>query len=170
MTGKKKRGRPARKKVEAVQEIERESPVIDRQPETAKKVVDELLQASQDIDLSKLKLENFEDYKNYNIEARKQKKPVKFMPLSMFPLVKTKIIRNDGQKNNPLHVRIRDAEMLLDYDEELPIHKEIEIPYVVVNWLNNRAKKRYKQVKYPDGSSETIFSHNEPRFSCQMVM
>lgn len=183
MTEKKKRGRPKKEAVEKVEEGQNvavmEKPVEERSvpvqepkknSETAKQVVEELLKASQDIDLTKLPLKTVEDYQTYNHEARRQKKPVKFPPLTMFQYVKTKIIRNDGQKNNPLHVRIRDAELMLDYDKELPINQEIEIPYPVLSWINCRAKKCYKEVKYPDGTSETVYSHDEPRFSCQMVM
>lgn len=171
---KKRRGRPKKNEV-----IEKEYPLEDgliQEPvkedakESAKILAKELVKSFENVDIQDMPLETFDDYREYNKVARKKKIPVKFPPISMFPTARTKIIRADGQGKNPIHVRIRDAKLLLDYDEELPCSENIEIPQAVISWINNRAKSVYKEVKYPDGTSATQFSHHEPRFSCQMVM
>jgi len=130
----------------------------------------ELVKRAERVNLEDMPLEKPDDYRAYNEEARRQKKQVKFIPDDMFPKTKVRFVRMDGQAGNPLHVRWRDAKTLIDFDRTLKDGEEVELPNVVIDYLNNKKIPKYKQVKYPDGSAETVLSHYDHRFTCQMVL
>lgn len=138
--------------------------------ETSENLAGELVKRAEKINLEDMPLETIDDYRAYNAEARRQKKQIKFIPLEMFPKTKVRFVRMDGQSGNPLHVRWRDAKTLIDFDRTLKDGEELELPNVVIDYLNNKKVPKYKQVKYPDGSAETVLSHHEHRFTCQMMV
>ena len=120
-------------------------------------------------DLDDLPLESVDDYRVYNRWARVFKKPVKFPPIEMHKHRKVRFTRSDNQRGNPLSVRRRDGESLIDFHMILEDGKEYDLPVPIINFINKLGVPRYKEVKYPDGTSETVFSHNEMRFACQAV-
>lgn len=121
------------------------------------------------IDLSTLPLETVDDYRNYNTEARKQKKPIKFCPPELYPMQKVKFRRVDNQKGSTTKIRFRSGKYLLDFKEEIPDGAELYLPTPVIDYINTRQVDKFKQIKHPDGSFETVFSHSEPRFTCQPI-
>lgn len=143
----------------------------------ANDVTEGLLERAGKVDLASLPLETREDYFKYNEEARKQRKPIKFLPHDFFPKQRVRFVRMDNQTGNPLKLRFRSAEKLIDFNSERDLEEkmlmdsqEYDLPLPVIEHLNSRKVPRYKQVKYPDGTHETVLSHHEHRFSCQMVM
>ncbi len=119
------------------------------------------------VDLSELPLETIEDYQNYAVEARKQRRPIRFIPHDMYPMQRVKFRRVDNQKGSPAKIRFRSGKHLLDYKAEIADGEVLDLPIPVIEYINSRQVDRYKQVKHSDGTSDTVYSHSDPRFSCQ---
>jgi hypothetical protein len=149
-----KRGRP---------KLER----MDQPKQLDKAIVN--VQVEDVLDLSTLPLNTVEDYRKYNEEARKQKKPIKFCPNEFYPMEKIKFRRVDNQKGSSTKIRFRSGKYLIDFHAEIEDGAVVSLPRPVVEYLNTRQVDKYKQIKRPDGSSETVYSHSDPRFSCQPV-
>lgn len=118
-------------------------------------------------ELEKLPLNTFEDYAAYNKKARSLGIPVKVPPLELHKYVKCKITRLDNQGGNVLRIRKRDA--LIDFDATIQPGVTVELPERIIDFIESLVYPQYKQVTYPDGTSETVFSHNNPRFAVSMV-
>lgn len=121
------------------------------------------------LDLEDMPLTSIEDYKAYNKMARKLRKPVKFVPHNFFPKQKVRFIRSDNQRNNPLKLRFRSGEYMLDFQQTLKPGEVYDLPIPVIDYLNNLKEARYKQIKYPDGRAETVLDYHKHRFSCQAI-
>lgn len=118
-------------------------------------------------DIEKMSLDSFEDYELYNSKARKLGMPVKCPPLHLHKHLRCKVSRLDGQGNNAIRARKRDKS--IDFDETIMPGQEVEIPEVIVDFLHSLQYPQYKQINHPDGTSETVFSHNMPRFAVQVL-
>jgi len=121
------------------------------------------------LDLEDMPLNSIEDYKAYNKMARKQRKPVKFVPHDLFPKQRVRFIRSDNQPSNPLKLRFRSGEYMIDFQKTLKPGEVYELPIPVIDYLNNLKEARYKQIKYPDGRAETVLDYHKHRFSCQAI-
>ena len=117
--------------------------------------------------LEQMPLDTFEDYDAYNKSARTLGIPVKIPPLHMHPHVRCKVTRLDNQGSNAIRVRKRDA--TIDFDETVFPGKEVELPIKIVDFLHTLNYPQYKQIQHGDGTSETVFSHNMPRFAVQVL-
>ena len=164
--------KPARRKRRSKAEIEAEAQKLETTPKVqeAKEELDPRTIVPKDpAELNMLPLENKEDFERYNFFARKLRMPVKFMPMDMFPHRRVRFVRMDGQNGNELHARWRSAKHLIDVDKKLQDGHEYELPTIFIDWLNSRGTPVYKQMRYPDGRTENVFSHYNYRFSCQAV-
>lgn len=117
-------------------------------------------------DISKMPLETFADYKAYNDKARHLGMPVKVPPTYLHKHVKCKVTRLDGQDRNA--IRIRKRNHLIDFDETIMPGEDVELPETIVDFLHDLVYPQYKEVTHSDGTSETVFSHNLPRFAVQV--
>lgn len=117
-------------------------------------------------DLEKMTLETFDDYKKYNEKARRLSVPCKVPPLYLHKHFKCKVTRLDGQERNAIRVRKRNH--LIDFDDTILPGTEVEIPEAIIDFLHSLVYPQYKEVTHPDGTSETVFSHNMPRFAVQV--
>lgn len=121
------------------------------------------------ITLHEMPLETRDDYIAYNREARRLRLPTKMIPHHLFPHQKVKFVRRDGQKSD-VPVKMVSGKHFIDFHKKLKHGEVYELPEPVIEFLNNRAEPRYKELKRTDGSSQTVFDYWEPRFSCQMVV
>jgi hypothetical protein len=135
----------------------------------AKEFAKELTNITKEIALEDMPLNTIEDYHAYNKEAKKRKKPVKFIPLSLFPHRKVRFVRMDGQSGNSCHVKFVSGAHYINFDMELQDSVEYELPEPVIEYLNSRKTPKYKQQKFPDGTSTVVWSHDKHRFACQMI-
>ncbi|MEN8236135.1 MAG: hypothetical protein ABFQ95_01080 [Pseudomonadota bacterium] len=157
------RGRPKKDQTQVL-----EDPIqVHGEPIPDKQIVS--VEVKEAIDLRTLPLETIDDYKKYANEARNQKRPIRFIPSEMYPSQKIKFRRVDNQKGSDAKIRFRSGKYLIDFKREIKDSEVLELPIPVIDYINSRQVDKYKQVKYPDGSSETVYSHSEPRFSCQPV-
>lgn len=138
---------------------------VKGQPKTEQQIVK--VEVQETTDLTTIPLETIDDYKAYAVEARKQKRPIKFIPPELYPQQKIKFRRVDNQKGNNAKIRFRSGKYLLDIKKEIKDGEVLDLPIPVIEYINSRQVDKYKQVKYPDGTYETVYSHSEPRFTCQ---
>lgn len=119
--------------------------------------------------LEELPLNTIDDYYTYNALARKLRKPVKFIPHTLFYKQKIKFIRTDNQRSTPLKLRFRSGKYMIDFQKTLKPGEEYDLPIPVIEYLNGLKEAKYKQIKYPDGRAETVLDHYKHRFSCQAI-
>jgi hypothetical protein len=118
-------------------------------------------------DLADLPLNTFNDYEEYNKKARQLGLPCKTPHIELHKHVRCKVTRLDGQDRNA--IRIRKRSHLIDFDKTVMPSVEIELPECIVDFLHTLVYPQYKEVVNKDGSSETVFSHNLPRFAVQVL-
>lgn len=118
-------------------------------------------------ELSKLPLKTMQDYNAYNEKARDLGVPIKPAPSSLHSHKKVKFLRRDGM-THPVNLKFRNDK--IDFEKKVEHGKVYEIPTMVIKQYQKLGIPQYEQVKYPDGTSETRFSHKEPRFAFQIVL
>lgn len=118
-------------------------------------------------DLKSMDLETFDDYKAYNDKARILGIAVKCPPTYLHKHVKCKVTRLDGQERNAIRIRKRNA--VIDFDSTVMPGKEVEMPECIIDFLHELVYPQYKEVTHKDGTSETVFSHDLPRFAVQVL-
>lgn len=119
------------------------------------------------LELNKLPLKSLQDYANYNEKARSLSMPVRPAPAEFHEHVKVKFLRRDGMEH-PVPLKFRNA--LIDFEKKVEHGKIYELPIIAVRQYQRLGMPRYKQVTKPNGESDTVFSHKEPRFAFQIVL
>ena len=118
-------------------------------------------------EIEKMPLETFEDYDAYNSKARKLGIPCKSPHVELHKHLRCKVTRLDGQANNAIRIRKRNNR--IDFDETIMPGQEVELPEMIVDFLGTLSYPQYKQLQHSDGTAETVFSHNMPRFAVSVL-
>lgn len=112
-------------------------------------------------------LKTLEDYREYNKEARANGWRVKLPPPEVHETRKVKVMRLDGQGKNPIKVKLASLAhgLEIDYQATIVPGKAYELPLPIIKHLQSKKYPQYAEVKKPNGESETVFTHDDPRFS-----
>lgn len=134
-----------------------------------KQTVNVILEQPSDVRLDDLPLDSIEDYRAYNKEAQKQRKPLKIPPNEMHEQVEVRFNRFD-QPENVLKFYKRCAEF--EYKGQWMPGSTYICPRPVMDYLNGLSTPIYAEVKVDDGGqvkTETKQVGERPRFSCQLI-
>jgi hypothetical protein len=123
--------------------------------------------------IEEMPLTSYEEYKAYNKAAREANKKLKELryvckpcPVELHPHVRVKFSRND-QPNNMLPVYL--SNHLIHFDMKLYPGQIYDLPQCIVNYLSEKGVPVWKYVEGKDGRRETVKSHNDPRFSLNVI-
>lgn len=138
--------------------------------ETMEKIIQE---APKDTAVDKMPLTSYDEYKAYNLAARKENKrlklcryPCKPCPIPLHPSQRVIFNRTDQPLNAlPVHL----SNHLIHFEETLYPGKTYDLPCVVINYLADKGVPHWEWFTNPDGSSETRLDRKEPRFSLRTV-
>lgn len=121
------------------------------------------------VDLLDMPLKTLEDYKKYNIQARKAGIPVKIPPAELHRQIKIKFERFD-QPENVLKFCV--VNQHIDFTGELKPGRVYTLPEPVVRHLDSRASPVFAEVEVKDGSetrTETRQVSERSRFMCRVM-
>ena len=135
--------------------------------------MDKILSDDDFDDIKNMPLTTYEEYKKYNLAARKANKklkrceyPCKPCPEDLHPKERIVFGRVD-QPGNPLPVHL--SNHLIDFSKKLIPGKKYDLPRVVINYLSEKGVPVYRRITNVDGSEDTVISHKDPRFSLRAV-
>lgn len=116
-------------------------------------------------------LETLDDYREYNKEARENGWRLRYPPAKLHETKKVKVMRLDGQGNNVIRVRLATLAhgMEIDYDGKIVPGEVYDLPLPIIKHLESKSYPQYEERKNPDGTSETVFTHDTPRFAISHV-
>jgi hypothetical protein len=125
------------------------------------------------MDIETMPLVTLDDYRRYNIEARKINRDkgkitykIKVPPTDLHKHYKVRFQRFDQQENVLKCIR-RNAE--IDWRGQLKSGCIYTLPLPVINFLNNLAEPIFSEVTLEDGTKEVQQTGQKARFSCQML-
>lgn len=95
--------------------------------------------------------------------------PFVYIPHDLLETHKIKFQRREKPSNKPTSFNFKLMDCWVKFYETLDPGNEYVLPKEVINEINRLGRPTYKQVKYPDGTYETVLDKYEPRFSCQAV-
>lgn len=124
---------------------------------------------SASVDLQKLPLKTIEDYKEYNMQARRAGVPVKIPPAHLHKQFKIKFERFD-QPDNVLKFCVVNEN--IDFTGQLIPGKTYVLPEPVVRHLDSRCFAVYGEVEVKDGSETKIETRQvgeRSRFICRFI-
>lgn len=131
---------------------------------------------------NELSLETYEDYLKHNelirrlrMRLRKSRSDEKsqlayrYCPLEKIPSTKIYLTRtvNRGQ---PIRLNLRRPGMACWLQREYKDGEEAILPNCMIPEILKLAEAKYKQVKYPDGTGETVFDYWDNKYNCNPVM
>ena len=123
--------------------------------------------------IDKMPLNTFQDYMQYNAEARKHNRSlrmsryqIKQIPIELHPQERVVFGRND-QPLNPLKVYLSDH--MIHFDKTLHPGQTYDLPVYVVDYLSKKGNPVWKWFQNQDGSKETRVDHYTPRFALRTV-
>lgn len=129
-------------------------------------------------DLESMPLKTYEDYKNYNKAVRQRRKFTRqkdveylYAPLDLVPCKKVRITRTSN-RGKPININLRKLEYAIWFRSPKGGYKdgdEILLPTCLIDEINNLSEPKYKQVKYPDGSHETVLDYWDNKYSVQTL-
>ena len=130
-------------------------------------------------ELDALPLKTYDDYISYNeaIRARRKalrKKDAEFLyaPMDLIDCVKAKITRKSN-RGLPININLKRLAKAVWFQSPKNGFKDgdtIEMPRSLVDEINDIAEPKYKQVKYPDGSFDTVLDYMDEKYSVQVLM
>ncbi len=145
--------------------------------EALEKATDKTYASLEDLDA--MSLASYDDYLKYNeaVRARRKvlrKKDAQFLyaPIDIIDCVKVKITRTRN-RGLPININMRKLKHAIWFKspkEGFKDGQDIMMPRVLVDEVNGLSIPKYKQVKYPDGSFETVLDYMENQYSVQVLM
>jgi len=130
-------------------------------------------------ELDAMPLKTYNDYLKYNdaVRVRRKalrKKDVEYMyaPLHIVECVKAKITRKSN-RGLPININLRNLRKAVWFQSPKNGFKDgdvIEMPKCLVDEINDIAEPKYKQIKYPDGSFDTVLDYMDEKYSVQVLM
>lgn len=153
--------------------------VADRLVDALEKVTKKTYASLEDLDAMPLK--THDDYLKYNEALRGRRRVLRkkdsppfylYAPMDVIDCVKVKITRTKN-RGLPININMRKLDRAIWFKSPKKGFKdgqEIMIPKSLVDEINNLSIPIYKQVKYPDGSHETVLDYMENQYSCQVLM
>jgi len=147
---KKRRGRPAAKKKDDLQE------------QAFKKLLDEVQSIKEELSETKSKLASTKS-EPVSVRLEKGKKKLKNYPPYSGPTQRVKFMRND-QPENPMNACLRKVvyntekkeEELLNWKDTLTPGRVYELPVPVVEFLNSRSEPTYAERQDPENPRQTV--------------
>lgn len=161
-----------------------------RSPDADDSVTDRLVNALEKVtkktyasleDLDAMPLKTYDDYLKYNEALRGRRRVLRkkdtppfylYAPMDVIECVKVKITRTSN-RGLPININMRKLGKAIWFKSPKKGFKDgsdIMMPKCLVDTINNLAIPKYKQVKYPDGSHETVLDYMENQYSCQVLM
>lgn len=129
-------------------------------------------------DLENMPLQKYEDYLAYNDAVRLRRKytrkkdvPFLYAPEDLVPMRKVRITRTSN-RGKPIHINIRKTKYAVWFKSPPKGYadgEEIMMPECMIEEINKLAEAKYKQVKYPDGSHETVLDYWDNKYSVQTI-
>lgn len=130
-------------------------------------------------ELDDMPLLTHEDYKKYNEAVRARRKALRekdveflYAPIDVIKCSKVRITRTSN-RGKPINLNLRKLKHAVWFQSPKEGYKdgeEVIIPDCLIDEINKLSEPKYKQVKYPDGSSETKFDYWDNKYSVQMVI
>jgi len=87
----------------------------------------------------------------------------------MVPFRKVRMTRTKN-RGTPISLNIKDSKNWVHMKGIWDDGTELRIPEVMIDRINELAEPKYKQVKYPDGSSATVLDYMDNKYSVQIIM
>lgn len=126
-----------------------------------------------------LPLDTYEDYVRYNECVRRRRKrtrkvdlPYKYAPHEVVHMTKVRLTRTK-HRGNPININLRCTKNWVKMESPLEGYKdgeEVMIPTCFVDRINEMAEPKYKQIKYPDGSSSTVLDYWDNKYNAQVML
>lgn len=130
-------------------------------------------------ELEAMPLQVYEDYIKYNEAVRQRRKvlrkkdvPYLYAPMDLVPKSKGKITRKK-HRGLPININMRHLDKAVWFKCPKEGFKDgdiIEVPNCLINEINNLSEPVYKQVKYPDGTSNTVLDYMDEKYSFQILV
>ena len=87
----------------------------------------------------------------------------------MVPFQKVRLTRTHN-RGTPISLNIKDSKEWVHLKGVWEDGAEVRIPEIMVDRINELAEPKYKQVKYPDGSSATVLDYMDNKYNAQIIM
>lgn len=129
-------------------------------------------------ELEQMPLKKYEDYLAYNDAVRQRRKFTRtkdvdyiYAPLDVIPCKKVRITRTSN-RGKPINLNLRKLQHAVWFRSPKGGYKdgdEIDLPVCLIDEVNNLSEPKFKQVKYPDGSHETVLDYWDNKYSVQTI-